>query len=292
MLKWTIITAIVLSHWCRAQELLLPESPRVRGMGGAYVALADDPQAGFLNPGGISMLTRMVYDGFFSTATQHGTDLMMVGMANPRNDEGSAFGTGFWTQGVLRNEEIRYYVPYAGTGWNPLGIVNTGTVFRFPVRDTKADSVKTKTFAIVDFSLMLRYRSFGIAGLVERLLGGAGDDIPRALRWGVSSKPVPRLSMCYEWRSENRPKDYEFHRGSSRLGAEVWLGAFTFLRGGYIWADRDRYAFGVSAGASNAGWRLEGGWDLPTSGTGDTRWSVGLAYRYFELKSITRGRRP
>jgi len=37
----------------------LHESARVMGMGGAFVAVADDPQAGLLNPAGLSLVQQI-----------------------------------------------------------------------------------------------------------------------------------------------------------------------------------------------------------------------------------------
>ncbi len=280
MIKIACLALLWIVEGLWAVELQFPESPRLLAMGGAFVALADDPQAGLYNPGGIGIQKRIAYDACYASETNGGADYVTLAMSNPRDESGAAFGTGIWAQGVTRRTSETVYVPYAGSGWYPLGIIRMGLILKSPIY-TDSASGDRKYLATADMSILQTYNTFSAGMLLERLVGGGAGVVPRRLRWGIASKPVPEFSMAYEWRSASITDEFNFRKESSRVGMEVIAGNYTAIRAGYVWAERHRYSTGLSVGTMKAGWRVEGGCELPTSGKGETRWSVGLSYRYF-----------
>lgn len=262
-----------------ATPVVFPESPRVMAMGGAYVAVADDPQAGLLNPAGLQTLRSIGYDQSYGTATNKGDDELILSYVNPATESGTAFATGFWSKGLTRAEQNRFYVPFIGTSWMPaggflLGLVSRG-VFKTPVEDTLS-----KDWTLVaDLTALQRGKnlSFGLA--MERIVGGAANMVPRRLRLGTAyTADSGDLIIAYEWRAEQGMKKYSFLFESSHLGAEAYFGDYFSLRGGYVWSEFHRYTLGAAMGMRKRGWRIEGGWSLPTE-KGDTYWTIGMCYR-------------
>ncbi|MBI5059472.1 hypothetical protein HZB60_06820 [candidate division KSB1 bacterium] len=276
-----LILLLLLPALTLGSELILqPENTRVMAMGGSFVALADDPQAGFLNPAGIGLQTSMGYDLHFTTATQRGTDFMTAAMVNPGTDRGSRFGTGIWAQGLVRQGECKWTVPYAGMAASPAGGLNLGMVFRFPVNSGGNDCPEVSRLAVADVSVLQNFGGYQLGAQIERAVGGAGDLIPRRLRAGTGYRHESGVAVAYEWRSDPLQQSWKFRHTSSHIGADLEVGNYAALRGGYIWDNVHRVTFGLAIGTLTEGWRVEAGWDAPTAGTGLTRWSAGLVYRY------------
>jgi len=259
--------------------LELPSSPRTMAMGGALVAVADDPQAGFLNPGGLRLVPTIGYDLSFSNATGEDYDNLCATLVNPATERGSAFGMGVWTQGLLENAEVRYYVPYSAVSWNLTGSGGLGVVARYPYRSSRMDSVDSRFEALADVTALQRIGAFRIGAAVERAIGGAADIAPRRIRAGAAYVAPEGVVVSYEWRGDETSRKYDFHYASSHWGAEITVGNYLALRGGFSDLNQNHVSFGVALGRLDKGWRLECAWDVPASHNGATRWSVGSGYR-------------
>jgi hypothetical protein len=259
--------------------VLSPESPRVLGLGGAYVSVADDPQAGFLNPAGLRTLSGMAYDQSYGTSTHHGEDEIILSYVNPATESGTAFATGFWSRGLTRPDENKFYVPFIGTSWMPASAIILGMVTRAVFKTPQADSLSKDWTTVADISALHRGKNLSFGAALERALGGAANMVPRRLRLGSSWLADSRnLLIAYEWRGDQGLRRYNFRYTSSHLGCEVFMGKNASLRAGYVWSDFHRYTMGLALGDRNRGLRLEGGWSLPT-GDGETIWNLGMSYR-------------
>jgi hypothetical protein len=260
--------------------VLPPENARVLGLGGAYLAIADDPQAGIHNPAGLRFLDQMGYDQFFGASTNGGVDQLGISYINPSAESGAAFATGFYGEGVTRPGENKYYVPYVGTSWIPAAGFQLGLVTRAAIRTPQEDSLETTWTAVADLSMMHKGRNLSFAGILERAVGGAARMVPRRLRLGGAwSGDSQKWLIAYEWRGTQGLHKYTFRYGSSHLGTEFLVGEYGSLRAGYVWEGFHYYSLGASLGNAAGGWEIEGGWRMRVRGGGSTYWSVGMNYR-------------
>ncbi|HEY3296172.1 MAG TPA: hypothetical protein VGL38_12105 [bacterium] len=264
----------------QVQTLALPESPRIIGMAGAFVAVADDPTAGFLNPSGLRTLTQVGYDLFYGSVTHAGPDQMGVALSNPGSDKGQAFGMGMWTQGWTEKRQPVYYVPYTGTSLDVTSTTHFGLVMRLPYVSSNIAGVSGGWKTIGDVTFLQTFESFRAGASIERAFGGGSDLVPRRLRvGGAFLSPSSGVVIAYEWRGNETGKNFNFHYGTSHYGAEVPLGGYGIVRGGYIAGAQHRIALGAAVGNMKAGMRVEGGWELPATKHGETRWVLGIGYR-------------
>ncbi len=257
-----------------------PESPRVMGMGGAFIAVADDPQAGFHNPAGLRYMKAMGSDMSYGTSTNKGEDEIILSYVNPSTESGTAFASGVWTKGLMRPVDNKFYVPFVGTSWAPSGGIQMGMVARAVFKTPEVDSLSKDWTSVADFTVLQSGKNLNIGAAMERVVGGAAGMVPRRLRLGAAYIADSRnLILAYEWRGDQGARKYTFRYASSHLGMEAFFGNSFSLRGGYIWSDFHRYTFGTAIGMRNGGWRIEGGWSLPTEKGKETIWSVGMSYR-------------
>jgi hypothetical protein len=295
MILWTLILSLLPAMLLAQSDstLFLPENLRVLGMGGAFVAVADDPQAGFLNPGGIDKKIQLGYDMSVTAVTDGGLDQIIASYLNPQSENKSAFAFGVWTQGVTRPHDHVFYVPFVGTRWQVTKSSRVGLVLRTPFRKTQHGSDKNIWAPVADLSLMQNLSPLQLGALLERAMGGSMDMIPRRLRVGAAFVPSKHLLFTYEWQGEQIGSKYNFHYYSSHFGGEVVIGKYIALRGGYAWSqppperhDREfrvvqneRITFGASVGLLEHGWQIGAAWDVPIGVKGYTRWSAGISYR-------------
>ena len=277
-----ILTLLALAQTVLAQgifPLRLHENPRVMGMGGAFVAVADDPQGGLLNPAGLKRVTQIGTDLSYSAGTAGTPDQIGSALVNPGTASGASFCTGFLAQGLTDQQKVKYYVPYTGTAWSPLGGSNLGLTVRFPYRTSDIDSIKARWEAIGDLSVMQGFQQMAFGAQIERMFGGAADMVPRRLRMGASLGRQNQYTIAYEWRGSETLDKFDFHYDSSHLGGELVSKKYVAMRAGYIWGQEHRVTFGTAIGLMERGWRVEASWDVPTGDRAETRWSAGIAFR-------------
>lgn len=270
-------------------ELLpYPVTPRIQSMGGAYVALADDPHAGYLNPAGVSNSSQVGYDLCFayiddrSIDASKATDFMTAAYLNPSSGNNSSFAMGVWATGFIQKNDYRFLVPYVGTGWQFSGKSQIGLVLRSVIRYTELKDEDTRYAYIGDLSFLQDRGGFRLGALVERAFGGSMGMVPRRLRWGAALVPSSRLALAFEWRGDETNEKFNFHWNSSHVGGEINIGQYLSLRGGYKWDKDDGIPFmGLTLGTPSGGWRLLAAIDSPSAPDGITRWSAALAYRLF-----------
>ena len=280
-MKFPILLAVLLPLVCSAQpagSLILPESPRVMGMGGAYVGLADDPMSGIVNPAGLQSLKKLGTDFFFAKSSPAGPDHLCFALANPSTEKGSPVAMGVWSQGLISDDDRKFYVPYAAMSHNLARFLGLGLVTRFPYVATEVDSEKSRWETVADVSARLTVSTLQAGAVVERCFGGA-QFVARRLRTGAAFASQEGIALSYEWRATETDKRFDFHYESSHWGAEIPVGKYVALRGGYVRDERAHFAAGLAVGILKGGWRVETACDLPASGKGRTRWAVGLNYR-------------
>ncbi|MCX6601726.1 MAG: hypothetical protein NT025_09205 [bacterium] len=280
-MKFPILLAVLLPLVCSAQpagSLILPESPRVMGMGGAYVGLADDPMSGIVNPAGLRSLKKLGTDFFFAKSSPSGPDHFCFALANPSTEKGSPVAMGVWSQGLISDDDRKFYVPYAALSYELARFLGLGLVTRFPYVATKVDSEKSRWETVADVSARLTVSTIEAGAAVERCFGGA-QFVARRLRAGAAFASQQGIAVSYEWRALETDRRFDFHYESSHWGAELPVGKYVALRGGYAHAERTHFAAGLAVGVLRGGWRVETACEFPASGKGRTRWAAGLNYR-------------
>lgn len=282
-MKHLLLFSLLLSGACVARQLQpleMPQNPRVMGMAGAFVAVADDPEAGFLNPSSLRLLKQVSYDLFYGSTTRTGPDELGVAFVNPGTDRGTALAMGLWTQGWTEHRQPVYSVPYAGTSFDLTSSTHFGLVLRFPYVSSTDSLAHSGWRTIGDFSALQTLESFRLGATMERAFGGSSNLIPRRLRLGAAFLSASSgVILAYEWQGDETRKSLKFMRSSSRYGAEIPVGEYAALRGGYIAGAPPHITVGVALGTMAAGWRVEGGWVLPAATHGATRWVLGMGYR-------------
>jgi hypothetical protein len=261
-----------------AGSLTLPESPRLMGLGGAYVGLADDPMSGVVNPAGLSALKKMGTDLFFTKSSPDGPDHVCFAFTNPAAETGSPVAMGAWAQGLFTDKQRRFYVPYASVSYAISRAIGLGLVTRFPYVSTKVDSEKSHWEALADASARIEVSTLQVGAAVERCFGGA-QFVARRLRAGAAFVSQQGIAISYEWRGTETDKRFDFHYESSHWGAELPVGKYVALRGGFVREDRAHFTAGMAIGILSGGWRVESACDLPAAGKGLTRWAAGLSYQ-------------
>jgi hypothetical protein len=262
------------------EPLTIPITPRTLGLAGAYVALADDPAAGYLNPGGLRTMKQIGYDLFYGSSTSSGQDQIGVFLSNPGTEQGATVAMGAWAQGWTRSRRIVYFVPYSGTSFDLTSATHLGLVLRTPYVWSHVSGIGSHWETLGDVTLLQSFESLHLGAAMERAVGGGAEFIPRRLRLGgafLSSSSG--VAVSYEWQGNEGVKSYRFVRSSSHYGAEIPVSRYAIIRGGYVAGPTHRVAFGMTVGNLKAGWRIEGGWELPAAEHGDTRWVVGMGYR-------------
>jgi len=282
MNRLVLFAVLLLTSACSAQPshfLDLPQTPRVLGMGGGFVSVTDGPEAGFLNPSGLRLLKQAGYDVFYGSTSRVGPDQLGFALSNPGGQHGAAFAMGFWSQGWTERRRPTYYVPYTGTSFDLTSSTHLGLVMRFPYVTSTDSAVSSGWRTLGDVSVLQTFESVRVAAAVERAFGGGANIIPRKLRAGSSFLSASSgIVVAYEWQGDQTRKSFNFMRSSSHYGAEVPIGKFALIRGGYISGAQHRVAMGVAIGTMSAGWRIEGGWELPAAVRGETRWVIGMGY--------------
>lgn len=258
--------------------LVLPESPRQMGLGGAYVALANDAQAGIVNPACLVSMKQMGSDIFATQPSSGGTDHLCLSFSNPGAASGGAVAVGGWAQGMLASDERIFYVPYVATSWSLNPSLGFGLVSRFPYTQTEIDSENSGWESVFDISGRFQINTLQIGAMVERAVGGAGI-VDRSIRIGGAWVSNSGISFSYEWRGNETKKRYDFHYESSHWGSEIRIGKYFAFRGGYSRTDQARLSVGSAIGLFNGGWRIETAYDFPASGDGASRWAAGMSYR-------------
>jgi hypothetical protein len=282
-MKYFFLFALLLTSAMRTyalDQVEFPENARVLSMGGAYLAVADDPQAGFINPAGLRLLKQVGYELSYDGATSHVPDHYAISLANPGTEHGAAFAMGGWIQGLSEHRRQIYYVPFTGTSWSLTSSTMIGVVTRFPYLKSEVDSIKSRWETLADVTALQTFQAIHLAASVERAFGGGSDIVPRRLRLGAAIVSEAGIIVSYEYRANETARHFNFHFNNSRIGAEARIGDYVALRGGYVTGDLNRIAAGAAIGLlKQGGWRFEAGWELPTAGHGYTRWAIGMGYR-------------
>ncbi len=234
---------------------LLGAGTRAMGMGGSFVAVADDASAVFWNPAG---LARLSYGqlGFSHVTLPEGSDYDFAGLAYPTVKAGS-FAVGFLrvgTDGIFSRDaraldlgptsfsEIEFLLGY---GYPLLKFLKAGGTFKLYNQSLAGYSTNAVG---ADLGIMAEvYQNFFLGLNAQDLvssdlqLNNSKESIPRNYKAGVSYLlPLRQSSWGLRGavdaeKSENAPVAWHF-------GAELSYRDYFFLRGGY---DRENLTFGA-----------------------------------------------
>ncbi|MFQ6041586.1 MAG: hypothetical protein ACE5PV_12075 [Candidatus Poribacteria bacterium] len=265
-LKLMLICFVVTLFWADAGLPYFPNlggGARPMGMGGAYIGLADDANAPFFNPAGLTQLMKreltamysMLYVGLNPILYTAKTDRLgyhLVSFVQPlrQNTDAMAvswlsFNSTFYDENTFTLSYARYLyfshrtkVRSLSAGLN-IKILNIGIGAN---EYTKLDSdlstlVLSKSDATMDFSLLLSVTSKMNLGLIAANIRSVNmgfiqqEEVPLKLAVGLSYKEGNTLQLIdFSWRNKRLNGRKEF---SLNLGIEHWLLKQACIRAGY-----------------------------------------------------------
>lgn len=236
---------------------------RALGMGGAFVAVADDATASYWNPAGLSLVRELQLSGTY-TEISLGRQYNFAGIAVPLGAWGTMganwinFGvknidgrdqTGLPT-GMFSNNEQALLLTYGVRLFPGLAVGGGIKLLRHTLAANSAYGYG------YDAGVLLMPAPFFILGAnIQNLQTHLAWNTPRrtreifpqVARVGVQIKPAPflRLSADYEMSSQANGKwlASDLEEGEWRSGGELWMGKILALRAGM---NRDSPAYGAS----------------------------------------------
>lgn len=236
---------------------------RALGMGGAFVAVADDATASYWNPAGLG-LVRELQISAAHTALSLGRQYNFAGIAVPLGAWGTMganwinFGvknidgrdqTGLPT-GMFSNNEQALLLTYGVQLVPGLAVGGGVKLLRHTLAANSAYGYG------YDAGLLLMPAPFFAVGaniqnlqthLAWNTQGRTRELFPQVARFGLQIRPAPflRLSADYEISSQTNGKwlASDVENGEWRSGGEIWMGKILALRAG---VNRDSPAYGAS----------------------------------------------
>jgi tetratricopeptide (TPR) repeat protein len=225
---------------------------RPLGMGGAYVAVADDGAAVYFNPAGMGFLQYREIT-LFNAWLNEGTDYLFgsavypilgfgaVGIAGARiGTDNIIFRDQFGQLGEFNYNDGQYWLSYGIKLFNNLSV---GTNLKY-INSSLGD-FSTSTGSI-DLGLLTHYKNIIFLGVNAQdilsgkmKLGTKGENIPSNIKGGIAvSYAWPEVSILLAADADKTEKvSTKLH-----LGGELGFKNTLFLRGGY---DRTAVTFGA-----------------------------------------------
>ena len=235
--RWLFIAAILLlPTWVEASFEDLPVGARPGGMGGACVAVADDANLLFLNPGGLGQISNWQFGGFY--AQPFGMKELAYQMFSwLKQFSWGGLGIGFQHYGYELYREQTLAV-----GWGNC----YRQKFHFGVAVyTYQLNIKNYGSAItwgIQQGFVLRLQSNLNLGFVAKNLNRPRisknkELLPQIWCTGIAIRPTAHLLLAFDlYKDINFPLE-------TRLGAEWHWGRFLVLRSGFCFIPA-RWTFG------------------------------------------------
>ncbi|MBU1700811.1 MAG: PorV/PorQ family protein [Candidatus Eisenbacteria bacterium] len=221
---------------------------RALGMGGAFVAVADDVTAGYWNPAGLDWSCGMQFTGMYSAAMNLDRNYNYLGFSNKAH--WGAFGLSLISAGMSDIEEWNGDNTHQGDfDYKDLALMGhlaksyeifsvgiTGKYLRQSVGASVNDDSANGWAVDIGAGMMLTdWARFGIA--VQDVASGLGsdegtNDIPANLRAGIAFSPMPGIIGAFDVEKTRHEEDVKIHFGaeasvplSEDIGAALRLGA-------------------------------------------------------------------
>lgn len=261
-----------------APYLRMGVGARALGMGGAFVAVANDVTAGYWNPAGLPWTCGWQIGGMYSSGMEVDRKYNHVGFS--KNADWGAFGFNWLNAGMTDINWRGALGEDLGTGdfadnafmlslakqYDIVSLGLSGKYLRQSVDATVPGDDAINGYGF-DFGMGLvladKFR-FGVA--VQDLAGNLGDDddandIPTNLRAGIAVWPITGMTTAFDVQKTQNDDDYKFHAGAEymvplaeEVGAAVRVGLndgdfaagfgvrFNFLQADYAYVS-DAQAF-------------------------------------------------
>ncbi|MEA3485639.1 MAG: hypothetical protein U9R03_02910 [Candidatus Aerophobetes bacterium] len=210
---------------------LLPISVRATGMGGAFVAVADDGGACYYNPAGLMQINQKEIGGTYNDL--YGLGLLshsFLSFIEP--EKGMGAGGINWThlEANLEPEKWNYDIfsySYANFFFNPPSIyrkrfISWGINLKYLKQDTAWEDGKGYS---LDVSFLSKDKRFSWGANIQDLISemswktGKKEQIPVNIKLGASYIFNPRFLMALDIDASKKDIPKEIH-----LGSEWWLG--------------------------------------------------------------------
>jgi outer membrane protein OmpA-like peptidoglycan-associated protein len=261
LLSLAIVPAAVAEEPFGESYLRLGVGARAFGMGGAFVAVADDATAGYWNPAGITRVTDLSL-GFMATGGySYGREHLYAGAAKSLGGLSVAAN---WIHMGWEGFERRV----DGTETSPetfdlsgnaillsvgrrAGLIALGATGKILTHEIGDES---ETGGGVDAGALVQLGPLGALGITfQDLYSHIGStDVPINFRGGLSANPFGGLTLAADIERTEDEKDWFWH-----IGGEMWF------------ESHPGYQVGVRAGGDNIG-----------RGSGDPNVSAGLSLRF------------
>ena len=238
----------VSSCWASFEHAVIGARPS--GMGGAFVALADDPDALFWNPAGLEQISASGFSAYF--AQPFGLkDVTLGSMGYVRPTHWGTWGLSLITFGNAVYRENTYGLSYSRSVWRGLSIGATANMFSLRI-----DRYGSATAYGVDIGALFKmirglHGGLCIKNVTKSRLGEVGEPLPGKMSAGLRAYPADELILNAELQKE-AAYPIQLHAGQEyRISKHVALRSglstnptdFTGGIGCYIGRYRLDYAF-------------------------------------------------
>lgn len=248
LLVMTLTVSCTSCGWSAFEHMMIGARPA--GMGGAYVALADDPEALFWNPAGLEQVSGRMFSTFVSRP--FGIKELTLGSAGyTQPTPWGRWGVGLKTFGTKVYRENTFGLCHSRTLSGGLCLGATLKIFNLTIDRYGS------TFAYgIDLGCLLElgrqlYGGFFITNVTNPHIGKVHEHIPNLISIGLRSSSTGRLILTAEVQSESR-SGVQFHAGQEyrfsnvfalRIGLQTNPTDFTTGIGFYFSRYRLDYAF-------------------------------------------------
>ncbi len=251
---------------------------RALGMGGAFVAVADDANAIYYNPAGLALIegrnVTSMYSNLMGAGNYFGAGFAqknigaalfgLMSTATGTDEYGNPTGEFGYSEGTLTGGYARAFGPFALGGAVKLYSQDAATNRGF---GTTGDIGALITLPYVDgFRLGAVVRN--LAGSV-RFQSGHVDNYDPTYVLGVSLKPLKGLTLA---------ADYDITHSTGRVGAEYQIVDSFAARAGAIMNADKQYGFTAGAGFALGSFRVDYAYQFH-SALPDSHWvSLGFSF--------------
>lgn len=222
-----ILGAVLVSHAFAAFELM-PGGPRTAALGGAAVALSDNPWAGAVNPAMISAVKKPVISLGFSPSPFGLRELSGAAVAYVDPLPLGSISVQLAKFGFELYREMIGGFSYGRTITDNVMVGATLRVYVLSIAGYGSDwTIGADIGGAVDVSGEIRV-AFALHNISAPAIGVEHELLPQSISMGMSFAPLRELVVVAELEKDLRYQP-EFH-----LGVEYALGEYVVLRGGMI----------------------------------------------------------
>ncbi len=217
---------------------------RPMGMGGAFVAVADDPTAVYWNPAGLVQLpTRQLTTMYANKFGIQGYNFMLLNGALPV-EEDKAIGFGVIQEGVPLEEENGGVIVANNFGERTISLsaaarfpkFSAGATIKHVAISSGVSDVPNPSWAGVDLGILGKPSDVLSAGLIAKNLISTradGEALTASYRGGIAYYGIKDVVLAADLSIEEDPTNHDKKLIKYHLGGEYRIFDLATLRGGY-----------------------------------------------------------